>query len=275
MNDDRYDDPYSQPPAGDGVDFDLRMRIGHADIRIRASIPQGAVTLAEFLPIVQSLTDMVTAAASSEAAQARRAISCHRGCGACCRQLVPIAEAEAIYLAGVLRSLDDDHRARVQDRCDAALQRLSDARLLEALRSSAGIDSRESRRALGLRYFGLGIACPFLEDASCSIHAHRPLACREYLVTSPARHCAHPDAGKVETLEFPRRPSALFYRFGDGTGVAAARWLALPLGLEWAQSQEAPVKCATFSGPVLFQRFVLALAGSPAESDGAPGTRQP
>lgn len=31
---------------------------------------------------------------------------------------------------------------------------------------------------------------PFLEDDACSIHPHRPSVCREYLVTSPAEHCA-------------------------------------------------------------------------------------
>ncbi len=45
------------------------------------------------------------------------------------------------------------------------------------------------------RYFHLGIACPFLEDESCSIHADRPISCREYLVTSPAVNCADPKPG--------------------------------------------------------------------------------
>jgi hypothetical protein len=41
-----------------------------------------------------------------------------------------------------------------------------------------------------VRYFLQGVACPFLEAESCGIHPDRPLACREYLVTSrrPLRH---------------------------------------------------------------------------------------
>ena len=49
-------------------------------------------------------------------------------------------------------------------------------------------------------YFRLGIACPFLESESCSIHRDRPLVCREYLVSSPSEHCADPVRGTIERV---------------------------------------------------------------------------
>ncbi|MEZ5279133.1 MAG: hypothetical protein R2770_01565 [Acidimicrobiales bacterium] len=36
------------------------------------------------------------------------------------------------------------------------------------------------------------VACPLLDDGVCSIRPDRPLACREYLVTSDPKHCAPP-----------------------------------------------------------------------------------
>ena len=50
----------------------------------------------------------------------------------------------------------------------------------------------EERTELAYEYFKHGIACPFLEDESCSIHPDRPMACREYLVSSPAENCRAP-----------------------------------------------------------------------------------
>lgn len=251
--------------------FDLTLRIGLEQVRIRASIPQGPISIPEFLPIVQSLTDAVMAAVARGAKREQRLISCGPGCGACCRQLVPIGEAEAIYLKGILNGLEKDRRARIRERFGIAEKKLRESGLLDDLRSADKLQDRDERREIGLRYFRLGIPCPFLEDESCGIHPHRPLACREYVVTSHPRHCARPATGHVETLELPRRPSALFYRFGDGVGSAPARWLALPLALERIQSRAVRNGLRTFCGPELFTAFVRRLANAEGEETGSPG----
>ena len=61
-----------------------------------------------------------------------------------------------------------------------------------------------SDRDLSTAYFALGIACPFLEEESCSIHADRPLVCREYLVTSPAELCAGSAQEGVTPVPVPK-----------------------------------------------------------------------
>ena len=212
------------------------------------------------------------AAATREAEKARRSISCGPGCGACCRQLVPVAEAEALYLRAVVENLGPDRRARIQARHRGAMRKIRHSGLLQPLRSANDPNSRDRRRELGLRYFRLGIPCPFLEQESCSIHPHRPLACREYLVTSDPKHCAAPDVGRVETLELPRRPSSLLYRFGDGDGSAPARWPPLPLAKEWAESSEAQATQDVFAAPSLFERFLHRFAGAEVQDSGSPGS---
>lgn len=263
-----------RPPVSERVDFDLRLRIGLEQIRIRANVPREPVSLPEFLPIVQSFTDAVMAAAARGVEREQRPISCGPGCGACCRQLVPLGEAEAVYLKGVLDALSEDHRVRILERFRVALQELRDSGLLAELQSDDRLHGHDKRKKIGLRYFRLGIPCPFLEEESCSIHRHRPLACREYVVTSDPLHCAHLETGRVVTLELPRRPSALFYRFGDGAGLAPARWLALPLALEWIQSGAVEAGRRTFGAPELFERFVQQLAGVGGEDEGSHGTDQ-
>lgn len=263
-----------RPRASECVSFDLTLRIGHEQIRIRADIPRETVSLSEFVPIVHSLTDAVMAAASRGAKREQRLISCGPGCGACCRQLVPLGEAEAVYLKGVLDGLSNDHRSLILERFRIARQALRNSGLLEDLRSDDRLQARDRRREIGLRYFHLGIPCPFLAGESCSIHPHRPLACREYVVTSDPDHCAHLETGQVETLELPRRPSALFYRFGDGAGLTPARWLALPLALDWTNSGTFEAEGRTFDAPGLFARFVHRLARVEGEDKGSPGTGQ-
>jgi hypothetical protein len=175
----------------------------------------------------------------------------------------------------MLSGADFNRRVRVERRIETAMRRLSDAGLLEALRTADSFASREERRELGLRYFRLGIPCPFLENESCSIHPHRPLSCREYLVTSPAAKCAQPDCRQWETVELPRRPSALLFRFGDGIGASRPRWLPLTLMLERAGSCDARIAQCNEPGPILFERFVRELANTQNEAMVSPPSSQP
>ncbi|MEA3273768.1 MAG: YkgJ family cysteine cluster protein [Pseudomonadota bacterium] len=257
-------------------DCSLQLRIGREVVRIRMRIPDAPLSIPEFLPVAQALTDLVASSASREAETAGRGISCGPGCGACCRQLVPVGEAEALHLYDLCRKLDAVSRARVVERFEEMQRRLRAAGLLDALNAVHRLKSQEARRELGLAYFRLQIPCPFLDDKdSCSIHRDRPLACREYLVTSSPRHCAQIGTADAEILKLPVRVSALFYRFGDGIGEEAARWLPLPLTLEWAASETVQSEHRTYPGPALFERFVRLLAGEKGGQATSPGIHQP
>jgi hypothetical protein len=90
------------------------------------------------------------------------------------------------------------------------------------------------RRALGLDYFRLGIACPFLEDEACSIHPDRPLSCREYLVTSPAPNCQVPSAETIDMVTLDSYPSRALLKADVTNG-----WTPLVLAL-WFSAQAPP-----------------------------------
>jgi len=241
--------------------LDVQLRIGREEVRIQASVPEEPISLAEFVPIAQSLADVVVATAAREAIRKGRAISCGPNCGACCRQLVPLAESEVRYLRHILKTLDKDQQARVEARLEVLLLEVRAHGLLEGLRSRDASGSKEARRQLGLRYFRLGLPCPFLEQESCSIHRHRPLACREYLVTSSPKYCACPDAGNVETVELPRRPSTTLYRFEEAHG-AAVGWLPLPVALTDTELSNPQAPTPRFPGSLLLERFLRDLANA-------------
>jgi hypothetical protein len=63
----------------------LRLTVGELKIAHPITVPSAAVPATEVLPALQGLVNAVVAAA-----EAGKAISCRKGCGACCRQLVPI-----------------------------------------------------------------------------------------------------------------------------------------------------------------------------------------
>ncbi|MBS1536193.1 MAG: YkgJ family cysteine cluster protein [Bacteroidetes bacterium] len=156
----------------------------------------------EFLTVLHPLTDLFVDFAVEKSIKEGKTISCKKGCGACCRQLVPITESEVYLLYEALMIMPKKNRNKIQQQFEKAINKLDKAELLELLEDINELTSEELRE-LGEKYFALGIACPFLENESCSIHHNRPMACREYLVTSPAINCSNPQKGMIDVMPLP------------------------------------------------------------------------
>jgi|HubBroStandDraft_1064217.scaffolds.fasta_scaffold00043_7 Fe-S-cluster containining protein len=217
---------------------DLELEIGGRTLAVRLPVPAGPTTLGGLLPALRVLMAGLTGVAVEVAAEAGRQVSCRAGCGACCRQLVPIAGAEAHQLAGLIAALPPARREIVVARFGAARTRLEEAGLWSELARMAEISDPEAATALGLAYFALQIACPFLDAESCSIHPDRPLACREYLVSSDPVHCADPGGRGVAPIKLDRRLATAVARTGTGRGP---RYVALTALFDWvARHPESP-----------------------------------
>ena len=187
------------------------------------SLPAGECTVEELIPILLSLGEEIVNIAIRQR-PADQQISCAAGCGACCRQLVPISLSEAEFLRNqVLPNLKKSHRLRVKQRIANAKVLLQESGLWENLQALPLNTEAEARQSFGLRYFLHRIPCPFLENESCSIHPQRPLACREYLVTSPASHCATPDPSRLVPLPVPQKPSHALIQL-DATAGGNPGW---------------------------------------------------
>jgi Fe-S-cluster containining protein len=175
------------------IELELQTRLGRLSAKV--PVPPQGIRLSEVAMSVMGVADqLVEAAIKSEAAQGKQ-VSCRKHCGACCRQAVPVSVPEAFMITEVVMSMPPDRRAVVLSRFEQALKRLEREGFGQrSLMSGASMDEVQK---LGLDYFRLGLACPFLEDESCSIYAQRPSACREYLVTSPASFCSDPGANPI------------------------------------------------------------------------------
>ena len=244
---------------------DLRLAVGGQPVHLQLTVPTGPTPIGRLLPIFQGVADVVVGVGERKAIQAGQAISCQKGCGACCRQAVPISPSEARALARVVAALPEPRRSEVRRRFEAALDRLRAAGVIDPLLDRDRADSAPLRPA-GLAYFDQGVPCPFLEDESCSIHRDRPLACREYLVTSPAAACHRPSPETVRCVPMPAFPSAALRRVERDAAADEADWLPLILALEYAAAH--PAETASRTGPALLQQFFARLSGDPAAANG-------
>ncbi len=240
--------PMNEPDApNEWITGKGALTIAGTKVELQVTVPVNPVRLTKMLPIFQHLTNAVVDVGVSQAEAAGKQVSCTKGCGACCRQLVPIAESEAYQLQALVNEMPEPRRATIRARFAAAKKQLQQTDLFTQILFPGEL-SVEEKRQLGLAYFGQGLACPFLEDESCGIHPDRPLACREYLVTSPAANCAAPSAETVQCVEMPGNVSRIVQKL---TATRAVNWVPLILALDWAT--EHPDQTSLRPGPEWLQ----------------------
>ena len=251
------------------VTAEVQLSVGDWRMRGRVSVPAGPTRLRVMLPVFQSLADGLISLAVNAAEEKGKAVSCKKGCGACCRQLVPISEVEARRVAEVVNELPEPRRSQVRERFAEARRRLEVSGMLDKLLRRDQWDEEEVQR-LGLEYFRLGIACPFLEDESCSIHPDRPITCREYLVSSPAENCANPTPQNIDWIRLPAKVWTAVARFDAAPpGARYLRWVPLVLAPEWAAGN--PDDSPERPGPQWLGELLQRVTGK--EVPEAPATR--
>ncbi|MFO0959213.1 MAG: YkgJ family cysteine cluster protein [Isosphaeraceae bacterium] len=211
----------------------------------------------------RSLTGAIVGCSVARDAAEGHAVSCRKGCGACCRQLVPLAEPEARQIRDLVEAMPEPRRSEIRARFEDARRRLeASGEVGEKLLHPGRFSDDELRaRDLGLAYFRLGIPCPFLEEESCSIHPDRPMACREYLVTSPAEFCADPSAETVRVVQLPAKVSTAVTLIGvepDGSR-RFTRWVPLILAPGWADGH--PDDLPPRPGPEWVRELIARLTG--------------
>ncbi len=204
-------------------------------IEMQMNVPATPVKARRMLPIFQQMTGSFVNLSVQAAEEAGRAISCKKGCGACCRQGVPLAEIEAYQIAELVENLPEPRRTEIRRKFEDGCKQLYENGWFERLDNYANI-SNEERVQVIKDYFYEGIACPFLEEESCSIHADRPLACREYLVTSAAEHCARPSVETIRMVELPIKPSKSLRYVGRSGTPMKVNFVPMIRALEWTEN---------------------------------------
>jgi hypothetical protein len=154
-----------------------------------------------------------------------------------------------LYIADLVDSLAPERRLAVQQQFESIVTLLESGGMIEQLLDP--VYSDEPVLAVAREYFKLGRACPFLVDESCGIHAHRPVACREFNVTSPPEWCADPYSHEIAKVSMPLPLSAPLARLTAGLTETKPRLIPLTLALRWAADQQ-ELRHRTWPGPELF-----------------------
>ena len=250
------------------IEVSFALRIGENTLRASLNVPAGKTTLTQLLPIIQNFENGMIDHVTQEAAAAGRPVSCCAGCGACCRQMVPLSIFEAEALSEWFRTLPEERQAQIEERFHRGLLALRDAGILDRLMQPERGNDLEEFTQLAIDYFHAGVPCPFLEDESCSIHPIRPLVCREYLVTSPAELCKDPSIHQISAIRLPLMASSALYKIGRELTQDQRGWIPLIFLLAWMKKDSKPGGYYTGLGQEVLRVFIEHLTTElPAEDE--------
>ena len=230
-------------------------------IRGRVQVDTGPMRLSDLVSTAVGLTGIMVDRSRKIEEKAGRAVSCRAGCGACCRQMVPLSAPEAFQLADFIDSLAPAHREAVLARFDSIVDVLDRETLLASLLETDLL--ADASKDISMRYFRLGLACPFLVDESCSIHPVRPVACREYNVTSPAFYCTDPQAFGVRLMPMPLPLSLSLAHLTAELTESPPVLVPLTLVPRWTAEHD-ELRRRTWPGLELFKRFMEIIRRTPA-----------
>jgi len=211
----------------------VKFSVGQETFEEHVPVPEGAARPRDLVRTAQFLAEAIVDRAVGNTHQAGEAISCRKGCGACCRQVVPVSQPEARQIHDLVENLPEPRRSIITARFEAARARVQATDLPHRMAHAESLGDA-NRQTLAVDYFRLGVACPFLEDESCSIYQERPLVCREYLVTTPAENCARPTVEPVIRIKLPARISVALGQMEPVTPERSVWWMPLIDAPHWA-----------------------------------------
>src|ERR1039457_4459346 len=226
--------------SAETVIVDFTVGIGDGEFKATAIVPAGQTNLTQILPVLQSLDSSLIDGVTAQLAANGRIVSCKAGCGACCRQMVPLTIFEAEALAAWIRTLPQARQQELAERFHQALLKITAAGLIDRMVDETWLADNDTARKLALDYLYARVPCPFLEDESCSIHPIRPLVCREYLVTSPPQYCADPATLQVAPVHLPLNFSRILNRIGAEVEGDSRGWIPLVFLFVWMKSGARP-----------------------------------
>lgn len=264
----------AEPAPNAAVKVSFALPVGQGYLNASANLPLAKTTLTQLLPVIQGLENAIIGRVAQEAEEAGTPISCKAGCGACCRQMVPINFFEAEALSTWIDTLPEDKKAVIEERFHRALSALREAGVIDKILDGRWMDEEQLAGQLAIDYFHAYVACPFLQDESCSIHPLRPLACREYLVTSPPALCDDPSVNQVSGVQLPLKLSRVLYSFGQEIEENHRGWIPLTFLLAWKKGGATPGMSIAGTGEEVLRKFLDRVVFVISQTEGQPAGAQ-
>jgi Fe-S-cluster containining protein len=223
----------------------------------RIDVCDEPVRLSDLAQPIQALASGVADLAIKRVSREGQSLSCRAGCGVCCCQLVPLAPAEAFYLVERLLTLPLDERKPILQRFQSNESALVKSGLITRI---GALGETDDNNRVAQEYFNLSLPCPFLVAHSCSIHAWRPIACREYNVTSSPALCADPFHNQIITIRLHRRVSAGLARCCADVAGLPLGLVPMPLIFDYYETHRQAAE-RTWPGIELFEKAITQVCG--------------
>src|SRR5262245_66584542 len=113
------------------VSGSIDLNVGGRRLKMELTVPSTPIHPKRMLPILQQMTNSFVDLAVQEENEQGRSISCKAGCGACCRQLVPISEIEARNLSDLVAAMPEPRQTEIRARFHRAIRKLEEIEMLE------------------------------------------------------------------------------------------------------------------------------------------------
>lgn len=243
--------------------FRLALPTPAGELRAEIAVPTRLIPVSDIVPVMRSLSEQALVLEEKKHERAGETTSCHKGCAACCRMLVPVSPPEAFALKKTVEQLPAAQRDRILQRLATLQHTLNEAGLLGRLVQLSETRTQlsdEDMEPVNREYYARRLPCPFLDDDVCSVYDARPAACRELLVTSPAEWCQEMDNNPVRAVPVPFRVgTALSLLWATITG-GVARLIPLPVALDWAE-RHAGENSVRHNGATLLQMGLEKILG--------------
>jgi Fe-S-cluster containining protein len=222
---------------GDGVKtICLELDIFGRPTYFGISVTQKQARLSDITPLARALSTKLAIMVLDRLRSNSEFVPCCKGCSACCNYLIPLSVPEAFRLREEILALPAEQRRTVFQSClDTAKIILDEKPKIFEVNESAEISCQIQIKDLSKWYASLKLTCPFLSNNLCTSYEHRPIACREYIVTGSALLCEDEWSDESQIVQMP-------LSFLDCLGELAAALeqsdieaVMLPLALPWVQ----------------------------------------
>lgn len=257
--------------------FDLTLTTTSGEVSVQVPVPTAFIPITDIVPIIRSMGEQAQAVEAASILRAGNEITCMRGCSACCQRImVPVSPPEALALAEMMRGLPIALRHRIEERLALTRQHLAKAGLLSALEGLAESPTQwsdEEVDPLNRAYYALRLPCIFLEDGACSIYEHRPAACREYLVSSPAELCLDTEKNPVAVLPIPLRAGTVLSILWADLFGGPVRLIPLPVVFKWVERHRSLLE-RKWNGLELFDKALEGLGKFLNQALKLPSTKE-
>ena len=228
-------------------------------VRFSISVAQKQAKLSDIAPLARTLSTKMALVVLDKLRRNGEFVPCCNGCSACCNYLIPLSVPEAFRLREEVLAMPAEQRNAVLQSCLDTAKRILDKKpKVFDINELAGAESQIKISQLGKWYAGLKLACLFLSDSLCTSYEHRPVACREYIVTGSALLC---EAEWTDESQVVQMPVSVLDCLGQLTAEleqSNIEAVMLPLAIPWAQENIERAK-RTWPAVTMVERFVKIL----------------